>query len=71
MVRDIVIALNLEHCQDTLVGANLNRGISGGEAKRLCIGVELISNPKIIFLDEPTSGLDSHSAATVINHLKL
>ena len=38
--------------------------------KRLCIGIELILNPTILFLDEPTTGLDVHSAENVINLLK-
>ena len=45
------------------------KGVSGGERKRTSIGVELISDPSLIFLDEPTTGLDSFTAASVVETL--
>ena len=48
--------LRLEHVQDTIVGDNLNRGLSGGEKRRVSIAVDIIHEPPVIFLDEPTSG---------------
>ena len=62
--------MDLTKCRDNIIGNNWNKGISGGERKRLCIAIELISEPKILFLDEPTSGLDSKSSYDLIFILK-
>ena len=43
---------------------------SGGQVKRVCIAVELISHPDILVLDEPTTGLDSSTAAQCIQLLR-
>ena len=62
--------MGLSKCADTRIGNVMLRGISGGERKRTSIGVELLTNPSIIFLDEPTTGLDSSTAYNVIHLLK-
>jgi ABC-type multidrug transport system ATPase subunit len=69
-VFDMIQDLNLKKCQNTRIGDKITRGVSGGERKRTSIGVELISDPKIIFLDEPTTGLDSYNAYELIQLLK-
>ena len=56
-------------CENSQVGSVLQRGISGGERKRVSIGVELVTNPSVLFLDEPTSGLDSYTALVVIKQM--
>jgi ABC-type multidrug transport system ATPase subunit len=60
----------LTKCQNTKIGGSLLKGVSGGERKRTSIGVELITDPQLIFLDEPTTGLDSHTAASVMETLR-
>jgi len=70
LVNDMLRSLQLEKCQHSPIGNMLIRGVSGGERKRTAIGVELITNPDLLFLDEPTSGLDSYSAYNVVQTLR-
>lgn len=48
----------------------MNRGLSGGEKRRVSIGVDIVHQPAVVFLDEPTSGLDSSTALSVVESLK-
>lgn len=69
-VRKMISTFNLQKCQDTFVGGQFKKGISGGEKKRVCIAVEMISDPALLILDEPTSGLDSSKALSVVRMLR-
>lgn len=69
-VEQIIEELGLGKCADTWIGGEFIKGVSGGERKRTSIGVELITNPSVIFLDEPTTGLDSETALNCISVLK-
>lgn len=69
MAEEIIEILGLHKCADTMVGDSFNRGISGGEKKRVSIGIELVSDPNLLFLDEPTTGLDSSTALDIIKEL--
>jgi ABC-type multidrug transport system ATPase subunit len=53
-VEGVLSELSLLECQDTLIGDELAgiKGISGGQRRRVSIGIELIKDPKAIFLDE-------------------
>uniref|UniRef100_A0A182QM79 ABC transporter domain-containing protein n=1 Tax=Anopheles farauti TaxID=69004 RepID=A0A182QM79_9DIPT len=65
-VNDVLRVLGLDRSLQTLV-----KKLSGGEKKRLSIGIEMVSNPPIILLDEPTSGLDSVSAMELMSYVKM
>ncbi|KFB39943.1 abc transporter [Anopheles sinensis] len=64
-VNDVLRVLGLMTSIGTLVSK-----LSGGEKKRLSIGIEMVCNPPIVLLDEPTSGLDSVSAMELISYVK-
>ncbi|GBC06719.1 hypothetical protein RclHR1_00700018 [Rhizophagus clarus] len=69
-VLETIRFLELSHVMDSIIGNEEQRGISGGQRKRVNIGMELVAEPSILFLDEPTSGLDSSTAFEVCTLLK-
>ncbi|KAF9228833.1 hypothetical protein BS17DRAFT_772564 [Gyrodon lividus] len=72
LVSTVISRLGLDDVAETRIGATdgTGRGISGGEARRVSIGLELVGCPDVLVCDEPTSGLDSVSAWRVVNVLK-
>ncbi|KAF3439155.1 hypothetical protein FNV43_RR17430 [Rhamnella rubrinervis] len=65
-VEMLIEQLGLSSARNTYIGDEGTRGVSGGERRRVSIGVDIIHGPSLLFLDEPTSGLDSTSAHSVI-----
>mmetsp|Transcript_34130 Transcript_34130/g.49529 ORF Transcript_34130/g.49529 Transcript_34130/m.49529 type:complete len:875 (-) Transcript_34130:267-2891(-) len=66
----VMASLGLSRIANSRVGDVNRRGVSGGEKKRVNIGIELMAKPKILFLDEPTSGLDASSAMLCMSSLR-
>ncbi|KAH7619174.1 hypothetical protein Ndes2526B_g06126 [Nannochloris sp. 'desiccata'] len=71
-VDSVLKELGLTECQHVRIGDELlgMKGVSGGQRRRVSIGIELIKDPKAIFLDECTSGLDSEMAVSLVGTLK-
>ncbi len=64
---DLVIAdLGLSGVAGQRIGTPIQRGVSGGQKRRVSIGCSLVTLPRILFLDEPTSGLDTFTAHEVV-----
>ena len=71
LVEEVILELGLKECADTRVGDGFKKGgCSGGERRRVSIGVQMLRNPSILFLDEPTTGLDATSAFHLVKTLK-
>eukprot|EP00656_Telonema_subtile_P033601 TRINITY_DN3733_c0_g3_i2.p1 TRINITY_DN3733_c0_g3~~TRINITY_DN3733_c0_g3_i2.p1 ORF type:complete len:785 (+),score=156.21 TRINITY_DN3733_c0_g3_i2:594-2948(+) len=70
-VSKVLGGLHLNHIANSYIGNGVEGGgISGGERKRVSIGVELVCTPSCLVLDEPTSGLDSTSTIIVLEVLR-
>lgn len=69
-VQALIDQLGLRNAAKTIIGDEGHRGVSGGERRRVSIGIDIIHDPIVLFLDEPTSGLDSTSAFMVVKVLQ-
>jgi len=70
LVVKVLEDLGLTETKDLKVGSLLQKTISGGQRKRLNIGLELLREPAVLFCDEPTSGLSSRDSENIIDLLK-
>ena len=70
LVNKTLKSLGLNETRDLKVGSALDKTISGGQRKRLNIGLELLRKPTILFVDEPTSGLSSRDSVNIMDLLK-
>jgi len=69
-VNRVLNSLGLTEIRDLKVGSPLQKTISGGQRKRVNIGLELLREPNILFVDEPTSGLSSRDSENIMDLLK-
>ncbi|XP_011035805.1 PREDICTED: ABC transporter G family member 20-like [Populus euphratica] len=69
-VQALIDQLGLRNAANTVIGDEGHRGVSGGERRRVSIGIDIVHDPILLFLDEPTSGLDSTSAFMVVKVLQ-
>ena len=61
--------LGLGNVENSRIGDENSRGISGGQRKRVNVAMEMVTMPRILILDEPTSGLDSTSSLALADSI--
>ena len=60
-INHCISELGISHVQHSVIGDERTRGISGGQRKRVNIGIELVADPSILFLDEVSESLFGRS----------
>ncbi len=70
LVDKVLMNLGLSEIKALKVGSPLEKTISGGQRKRLNIGLELLREPTVLYVDEPTSGLSSRDSENIMDLLK-
>lgn len=69
-VDAVISLLGLEDCAHTILGSPMDRGISGGQKKRVTLGEMLMGNPRVLCLDEISTGIDSSTTLEIFSALK-
>jgi ABC transport system ATP-binding/permease protein len=70
IVHKVLMSLGISEIKNLKVGSPLQKTISGGQRKRVNIGLELLREPTVLFVDEPTSGLSSRDSENIMDLLK-
>ncbi|KAL3528696.1 hypothetical protein ACH5RR_008018 [Cinchona calisaya] len=71
LISDYVLRiLGLDGCQDTIIGDEMQRGISGGQKKRVTTGEIIVGPTKTLFMDEISTGLDSSTTFQIVKCLQ-
>ncbi|MFL6541435.1 MAG: ATP-binding cassette domain-containing protein, partial [Chthoniobacterales bacterium] len=65
-----LVELGLSERKDSVVGSPVKKTLSGGERKRLNIGLDMIGSADVYLFDEPTSGLSSKDSEHVIEIIR-
>jgi ABC transport system ATP-binding/permease protein len=65
-----LVELGLGERRDAVVGSAIKKTLSGGERKRLNIGLDMIGLSDVYLFDEPTSGLSSKDSEHVIEIIR-
>jgi ABC-type multidrug transport system ATPase subunit/ABC-type multidrug transport system permease subunit len=65
-----LVELGLSERRDSVVGSPVKKTLSGGERKRLNIGLDMIGSSDVYLFDEPTSGLSSKDSEHVIEIIR-
>ena len=55
IIESVMNLLGISHLRYNQIGDENVRGISGGQRKRVNIGIELVAQPTLLFLDEPSN----------------
>ncbi|XP_054429072.1 ABC-type organic anion transporter ABCA8 isoform X2 [Pteronotus mesoamericanus] len=64
-IRRVLLELEMNNIQNVLT-----QNLSGGQKRKLTIGIAILGDPQVLLLDEPTAGLDPFSRHQVWNLLK-
>mmetsp|Transcript_21796 Transcript_21796/g.33266 ORF Transcript_21796/g.33266 Transcript_21796/m.33266 type:complete len:647 (+) Transcript_21796:40-1980(+) len=65
LVDDVIEKTGMDTVKNTRASS-----LSGGQRRRLSIGIALLKQPAVLFLDEPTSGLDAAAASNIMREIR-